>query len=89
MAELAKMNKINVILCSVLPTSDFQGRPPERIDSLNTWIKAYVKKNKLAYADYYSAFADEQKGMKSEFTDDGLHPNKNRIYNNGEYGFAS
>ncbi len=31
--------------------------------------------NKLAYVDYYSVFVNEQRGMMSKYTDDGLHPN--------------
>lgn len=76
MAELTKMNRIKAILCSVLPTSDFEHRPADKIDSLNAWIKAYTVKNHLTYLDYYSAFVDEKKGMRSEYTGDGLHPNK-------------
>jgi lysophospholipase L1-like esterase len=76
MAELAKVNSIKVILCSVLPTSDFQNRPPEKIDSLNDWIKKYSSKNNVSYLDYYSSFVDGNKGMKTEYTRDGLHPNK-------------
>lgn len=76
MAELATSNKIRVILCSVLPTSDFQNRPAEKIDSLNAWIKGFTVKHHLIYLDYYSFFVDEKKGMRSAYTDDGLHPNK-------------
>ena len=78
MAELAAANHMHALLCSVLPTSDFIGRPPKRIDSLNAWIKDYAAANSrsMSYLDYYAAFVDDRKGMKSEFTDDGLHPNK-------------
>jgi lysophospholipase L1-like esterase len=69
MAELAKINHIKVILCSVLPTS-------EKIDSLNNWLKQYSTSNRVSYLDYYSSFVDSNKGMKSEYTRDGLHPNK-------------
>ena len=48
MSELAATNHMHVILCSVLPTSDFTGRPPKRIDSLNAWIRAYVETNSCA-----------------------------------------
>jgi lysophospholipase L1-like esterase len=76
MTELAKINNIKVILCSVLPTSDFQNRPPEKIDSLNNWLKQYSTSNRVSYLDYYSNFVDANKGMKPEYTGDGLHPNK-------------
>jgi lysophospholipase L1-like esterase len=76
LTELAKINNITVILCSVLPTSDFKNRPPEKIDSLNNWQKQYSIGNRISYLDYYSSFVDANKGMKPEYTGDGLHPNK-------------
>jgi lysophospholipase L1-like esterase len=80
MAELAKANKIKVILGSVLPANKFGWKPElhpaERIDSLNQWIRQYAKKNKMVYLDYYSSLVDEQQGMKAEYSKDGVHPNK-------------
>jgi lysophospholipase L1-like esterase len=76
MAELATANKIKVILCSLLPASDFQSRPPEKIDSLNAWLRNYAASHKMKYVDYYSAFVDKDKGFKKEYSEDGLHPNK-------------
>lgn len=80
MAELAKINNIKIILCSVLPASDFPWRkglqPAEKISTLNTIIKEYAKTNGFPYMDYYSAMVDEQKGLKTTYSDDGVHPNK-------------
>jgi len=80
MAELAKANHIKVILCSVLPAFDFpwkQGlEPADKIVTLNTMIKQYADANKIMYLDYYSAMVDERKGLKSEYSGDGVHPNK-------------
>lgn len=80
MAELAKANGIKVILCSVLPAYDYPWRkglkPAEKIIKLNQWIEQYAKKNKMIYLNYYSSFADERKGMKAEYSGDGVHPNK-------------
>jgi len=80
MAELAKANHIKVILCSVLPAFDFPWRkglePAEKVVKLNLMIKEYADANGILYLDYYSAMADEQKGMKAEYANDGVHPNK-------------
>jgi len=80
MAELAKFHHIKVILCSVLPAYDYPWRPgvkpAEKIVTLNQWIKKYAEKNNLYYLDYYSSMVDERKGMKQEYTVDGVHPNK-------------
>jgi lysophospholipase L1-like esterase len=80
MAELARANKIKVVLSSVMPVCDYirpqtTRRPPEKIIALNTWIQDYAKAHKLVYLDYYSALIDDQKMLKKELTYDGLHPN--------------
>ena len=81
MAELAKVHQIKVILCSVLPAYDFPWKrgsfPSEKIVKLNTIIQEYADANEILYLDYYSALVDEQKGLKSAYADDGVHPNKN------------
>ncbi len=87
MADLAKSKHIRVVLASVLPISDYKSRdgkpivrttqrPPDQIKALNEWIKEFTRENKLTYLDYYSAMIDEKGFMKSELSDDGLHPNK-------------
>ena len=80
MAELAEIHKIKVILCSVLPAYDIPWKPNmfpiEKIATLNKWISDYTNQKHFAYVDYYSAFVDERKGMKTEYSEDGVHPNK-------------
>jgi lysophospholipase L1-like esterase len=79
MAELAKANKIKVILCSVLPVYNYSWspglEPAEKIVKLNDMLQSYSKKNKMGYVDFHSALADEKKGMKAEYSPDGVHPN--------------
>jgi lysophospholipase L1-like esterase len=79
MSELAKAHGIKVILSSVLPAYDFPWNPgvypSEKILLLNKWIKEYASNNGFYYIDYYSSMVDERKGLKSEFTADGVHPN--------------
>ena len=80
MAELAKANNIKVILCSVLPAYDFPWRgglaPAEKVVTLNKMIEKYANINNILYLDYYSAMVNEQKGLKAEYSGDGVHPNK-------------
>jgi lysophospholipase L1-like esterase len=80
MAELAKVHKIKVILCSVLPAYDFSWKkglhPAEKIATLNAMIKKYADANKILYLDYYSTMVNDQKGLKSTYSEDGVHPNK-------------
>ena len=79
MVEQARCHKINVLLGSVLPASRYSWRPEilpiEHIKELNEWLKSYARQNGLLYVDYYSAMDDGAHGMKSELTDDGVHPN--------------
>lgn len=87
MAELARTNKIRVVLASVMPVSNYghdrQGnpqdmrtnRPPEKILELNAWIKKYAGENGHTYLDYFSAMADEQGLLQRDLSEDGLHPN--------------
>jgi lysophospholipase L1-like esterase len=80
MAEIAQANGIKVIMCSVLPAYDYPWKPgvqpAEKIFALNLWIKDYASGHHCVYLDYYSPLADERKGMKKEYSEDGVHPNK-------------
>ena len=80
MIELAKANHIEVILCSVLPAYDFPWKPNqepiEKIKALNQILQNYAVANDIVYLDYYSAMVDERKGLKEDFSNDGVHPNK-------------
>ena len=51
-------------------------RPPEKILSLNAWIKNYALEHKLVYVDYFAAMVDAQGFLKKDLSQDGLHPNK-------------
>jgi lysophospholipase L1-like esterase len=83
MAELARMHHIRVLFASLLPAHNytpeakesFALRPRERILALNTWLKDYCAKNGLVYLDYFSALIDGQGMLRSDLSDDGLHPN--------------
>jgi len=80
MVEIAMANNIKVVLASVLPAADFWWnpgiKPATRIAELNAWIKEYSSHNNLVYLDYFSAMVDENMGLKHEFGEDGVHPNK-------------
>ena len=79
MAQLAVANDIKVILCSVLPVFEYPWRaglePVDKIEETNQWLKEYALQNGHIYLDYFSKMADEKKGLKKEFSEDGVHPN--------------
>jgi len=80
MAEIAKANGIKVVLSSVMPVLDYPWKPglepADKIIALNKLIKEYADKNNIVYLDYFSAMVNEQKGMKNEYTYDGVHANE-------------
>lgn len=78
MAELAKANNIDVVLCSILPAYEYSWRkglePAGKIIALNKMIKEYADKNNLTYVDYHSAMKDECNGLPEKYSKDGVHP---------------
>ena len=79
MVEIAKANKIKVILTSVLPAARFGWSKvtdgPVKIKALNARIQAYAKKNKIPYVNYFdSLVASDGVSLKAEYTKDGVHP---------------
>jgi alpha-L-fucosidase len=43
--------------------------------AVNQRLKDYAKRNRLVYVDYYEPMVNERKGLKKEYSDDGVHPN--------------
>lgn len=81
MAELAKAHEIKVVLASILPVYQYSWAddvidPPSIVDSINRKIKEYVENQGLVYLDYYSSMVDDRKGLKLDYTGDGVHPNE-------------
>jgi len=82
---LAHLHGIGVVLSSVMPVNDVTTsdgkklvqtieRPPGKILVLNAWIKAYAAEHGNVYLDYFSAMVDGQGMLKTDLTNDGLHP---------------
>lgn len=80
MAEMAKANKIKVILTSVLPAAGFRWNKkitdaPDRIEALNAKIEAYAKANKIPYVDYYQPMVSgAERALNPAYSNDGVHP---------------
>ena len=86
MSELAHAHNIKVVFSSVTPVSEYHvanprippqttTRPMARIKALNDWMKSYAAAHGDVYLDYFSAMVDEKGLMKTELTEDDLHPN--------------
>ena len=81
MATIATANDIQVVLSSILPVFRYEWSPeivdpPSTIDAVNECLKEYAESNGLYYLDYFSEMVDHRKGLKKEFTPDGVHPNE-------------
>lgn len=82
MTEIANQNGIKVILASLLPSTNEAvswhhpiAHTPEKIADLNKKIKELALEKGYGYVDYFSALVGEDKGLKPEFTVDGVHIN--------------
>ena len=80
MADIARMNGVRVVLCSVLPVYDYPWRPglepAPKIVALNAWMKHYADSTHSVYVDYHGAMRDGRQGMRAELASDGVHPNE-------------
>jgi lysophospholipase L1-like esterase len=80
MIRLAKQNKMNVYIGSVLPASSFGWKPLVKptmiIKDLNEKLKEMCFALDCVYIDYHQAMQNAEGGMDSNFADDGVHPNK-------------
>ena len=80
MVELAKANKIKVILTSVLPAAKFSWNKgitdaPDKIEALNALIKEYAKEHKIPYVDYYTPMVTgPERALNPVYSKDGVHP---------------
>ncbi|HTA42413.1 MAG TPA: GDSL-type esterase/lipase family protein [Bryobacteraceae bacterium] len=86
MADLAKQHGIRAIFASILPVSDYhkdidpryemtKNRPPATIQAINKWIQTLCLTGGFVWMDYYTAMVDPMGYMKTDLSDDGLHPN--------------
>ena len=69
------------IISSILPAKIYPWNEditdaPTKINFVNELIKEFVENNNLFHIDYFSHMVDENKGLKSEYTTDGVHPNE-------------
>jgi len=78
MADLATANHIRVVLCSILPATDYWWRrgmtPAPKILAINAWMKAYAAGKGYVYVDFHSAMKDEHDGLPATLSRDGVHP---------------
>ncbi|WP_337170222.1 SGNH/GDSL hydrolase family protein [Gemmatimonas aurantiaca] len=80
MADLAKANRVRVVLCSVLPVYDYRWKPgiepAPKIVALNRWIREYAASHGHEYVDFHTPMADARQGLRADYGSDGVHPNE-------------
>ena len=78
MCELARIHGIKVILCSLLPCSRCGWNPSADvvggIRELNLALSEYASANGLPYVDYFTPFANPERGLSPQLSGDGVHP---------------
>lgn len=78
LCDIARANKIRVVLASIPPAAFFPWRPgletASTIIAINGWISGYAKAIGATYADYHSAMSNGKGGMKPGLATDEVHP---------------
>ena len=84
-ADLARAHGERLILCSLTPVDEGMAMSqlgiglgrlrPKQVLTVNRWIENFAQKRGLTYVDLYSALEDGHGRMRSDLSDDGLHPN--------------
>ncbi len=78
MCDIARANKIRIVLASIPPAAHFPWRPgletSGTIIALNGWIRGFAKGIGAVYADYHSAMSNGKGGMKPGLASDEVHP---------------
>jgi lysophospholipase L1-like esterase len=78
MCDIARANRIGIVLASIPPAAHFPWRPgletASTIIALNGWIRGYAKGTGAVYADYHSAMSNGRGGMKPGLAGDEVHP---------------
>jgi acyl-CoA thioesterase I len=82
MIDLAEMNGIKVVLCTIMPSTRYSWQPSvtdgaERIVALNQWLKAYAatRPGQVFFVDIHTPMAGPNHGMNPQLSGDGTHPN--------------
>jgi lysophospholipase L1-like esterase len=79
MVQIARANKIAVVLATIPPSTDFPWRrgmePALKIITMNEWIHDYAKREDIVLVDYHKALANPENGFRADWSGDGVHPN--------------
>ena len=79
MCDIAKVNNIKPVLCSILPCRQYKWRlevtdAADRIIRLNAMLKDHAQKCGFIYVDYHTPMKDDENGLPENISHDGCHP---------------
>lgn len=79
MIQLAKANRIKVILCSVLPVKQYKwrkdlGNVSWQVVELNKMLRKLARRYGCKWVDFYDPMVDRDGGLDRAYTKDGVHP---------------
>jgi len=78
MSDIARANRIKVLLASIPPAGAFPWRPglevKQPIAGLNRWLKDYAHSSGATWVDYWPVLNDGAGAMKPGLAVDGVHP---------------
>jgi lysophospholipase L1-like esterase len=80
MAQLARANGIEPVICSILPAAEYPWRREitevaDKVRAVNAILKEWATAENCVWVDYFTAMADERGGLPTRLADDGIHPN--------------
>lgn len=80
MIDIAKTNRIRVVLAAITPSKQFVARPgvdPSlRISAVNRALVKLAAEKRVTYVDYGLVLSDGAGGLAAALGNDGLHPNR-------------
>jgi len=78
MVAVARANKIQLVVSSILPADQYKWRPEvkpaQQIRDMNARLKALCAREGLVYLDYYTSMTNANGGLDPELAVDGVHP---------------
>lgn len=78
MIAIAKLRKIKIVLCSILPVASYYWNPKiqplEKIKFLNTFLATLADEKMVFFVDFYTSL-EQNTSMNPTFSKDGVHPN--------------
>ena len=80
MVQIARSNRIEVVLGAIPPSAAFNWRPqvdPKPwIKQLNGWLRDYARQSGIGFIDYYAPLVGPSGEFRTDLSNDGVHPNR-------------